>query len=323
MSTDMRANGLGPASGHGAMHQLEWPGRVNGQGRGLTPACVLTFDVEEWFQVENLRGAFPRAHWELLPRRTLQTMHGLLDLLAVHDIRATFFVLGWLAEREPGLVREIVAGGHELACHGYGHVMPMQLTRTEFRDDLLLGRQVLEQIGGTAVSGYRAPSFSLDEGHLRMLAEHGFRYDSSFHPFSLHGRYGRLTRLGRPLRPGVYRLDGGLVELGLPVERLGPAPVPISGGGYFRILPGALFRRLVKRAITRDGHYLMYLHSWEFDPAQPRVSRAPLGLRFRHYHNLHQTLPRMQRLITMLRSLDVRFSSASQLVDEITGHATA
>jgi polysaccharide deacetylase family protein (PEP-CTERM system associated) len=250
-------------------------------------------------------------------------MHGLLDLLALHDIRATFFVLGWLAEREPGLLREIVAGGHEVACHGYGHVMPMQLTRAEFREDVLRGRQVLEQIGGTRVQGYRAPSFSLDEGHLRALGEYGFHYDSSFHPFSLHGRYGRLTRLGQRLGPGVYRLDDGLMELGLPVERLGPARVPISGGGYFRILPGALFRRLVRRSIIRDGHYVMYLHSWEFDPAQPRVRRAPLDLRFRHYHNLDRTLPRLQRLLTMLRGLQVRFTSARQLVEEITAHATA
>jgi polysaccharide deacetylase family protein (PEP-CTERM system associated) len=319
MPKNMRTNGVGPASGPGA--PLESTRRATGAGRRPTPACVLTFDVEEWFQVENLRGAFPRAHWELLPRRTVPAMHGLLDLLALHDIPATFFVLGWLAEREPGLVREIAASGHEVACHGYGHVMPMQLTRSEFRDDVLHGREILEQISGTAVRGYRAPSFSLDEGHLRDLHEYDFRYDSSFHPFSLHGRYGRLTRLGRRLCPGVYRLDGGLIELGLPVERLGPAPIPISGGGYFRILPGPLFRRLVKRAITRDGHYVMYLHSWEFDPAQPRVNRGPRGLRFRHYHNLERTLPRMQQLLTMLRGLGVRFTTATQFVDEITRHA--
>ena len=203
-------------------------------------ACLLTFDVEEWFQAENLRSVFPRAHWERAPRRVGGGTRVVIDLLAERRLRATFFILGWVAEREPELVREIVDHGHEIAAHGYGHVLPMQLTSMEFRDDVLRARKVLEDITGKPVVGYRAPSFNLDHGHLQILAECGFRYDSSFHPFTLHDRYARLDGLGAPLRPGVYPidgLDGPLTEIALPVERLGRFQLPISGGGYFRLLP--------------------------------------------------------------------------------------
>jgi len=279
--------------------------------------AVLTFDVEEWFQVENLRAAFPRASWDDRPRRAGDGTRVVLDLLDAHGVRATFFVLGWVADREPALVRDIAMRGHEIACHGYGHVLPMQLTEREFRDDLLRGRQALEEITGAPVVGYRAPSFSISERHLKILSEYFFRYDSSFHPFALHRRYGRLAQLGTRLRAGVYRTDDGLIELALPVERFATAPFPVSGGGYFRVLPAALFRRLVRRALVRDGHYIMYLHSWEFDPAQPRVRGAKLGARFRHYHNLVQTLPRMQRLIPHLQNLGTRFVTATEFVDDV------
>jgi len=278
---------------------------------------VLTFDIEEWFQVENLRAVFPRAGWDERPRRAADGTRIVLDLLESHGVRATFFVLGWVAERDPELVREIAARGHEVACHGHGHVLPMQLTEQEFRDDLTRSRQALEDISGTPVIGYRAPSFSISERHLKILAEYGFRYDSSFHPFALHRRYGRLAHLGARLRPGVYRTDDGLIELALPVERFGAASFPVSGGGYFRVLPAPLFRRLVARALVRDGHYVMYLHSWEFDPAQPRVRGARLAARFRHYHNLVRTLPRMQRLIPLLKDLGTRFVTASDFVDGV------
>lgn len=287
---------------------------------GGPPACLLTFDVEEWFQTENLRTVFPRAHWERAPQRAGGGTRVVIDLLAEHRVRATFFILGWVAEREPALVREIVDHGHEVAAHGHGHVLPMQLTRMEFRDDVLRARKVLEDITGKPVVGYRAPSFNLDHGHLEILAECGFRYDSSLHPFTLHDRYARLDGLGAPFRPGVYPLpefDGRMTEIALPVERLGRFQLPISGGGYFRLYPGALFRRLVRRAILRDGHYVMYLHSWEFDPQQPRVGVPRLGSRFRHYNNLSRTLPRMRRLLDMLESLNARFFTMGDFLDGV------
>src|SRR5215510_12837622 len=219
-------------------------------------SAVLTFDIEEWFQVENLRAVFPRASWDDRPRRAGDGTRVVLDLLDAHGVRAP-------------------------------------------------------------VVGYRAPSFSISERHLKILSEYFFRYDSSFHPFALHRRYGRLAQLGTRLRAGVYRTGDGLIELALPVERFAAASFPVSGGGYFRVLPAALFRRLVQRALVRDGHYIMYLHSWEFDPAQPRVRGANLGARFRHYHNLVRTLPRMQRLIPHLQSLGTRFVTATKFVDGV------
>ena len=285
------------------------------------PTAVLTFDVEEWFQSENLRRVCPAERWDAMPRRVAASTRVILDLLAEHRIPATFFVLGWVAEREPGLVREIAAAGHEVASHGYGHIRPTAQSALEFREDLQRARKILEDLAGAPVTGYRAPSFALTDAHLGMLAECGLRYDSSFHPFTLHDRYGRLTRLGEVLRPGVYALPGGMVELALPVERLGRLELPIAGGGYFRLYPGACFRALVRRALRRDGGYLFYLHPWELDPGQPRISGAGRGREFRHYNALGRTLPRLRRLIRMLAGQDVRFLRATDLVDTVTDPA--
>jgi polysaccharide deacetylase family protein (PEP-CTERM system associated) len=280
---------------------------------------MLTFDIEEWFQVESLRPVFPPDTWDGLPRRLPESTRLLLELLAEHGVRATFFVLGWVAEREGSLVREIAQAGHEIASHGYGHVLPMTLSPSAFRDDVSRARAVLEHVGGRAVTGYRAPSFSIDRARLAILAELGFRYDSSHHPLRLHSRYGRLDFMGSPVMPGVYRLDSKMVEVGLPVESMGPLRLPASGGGYFRLYPGALFRRIARRAIARCRHYTMYLHSWEFDAGQPRVRGAGLMRSFRHYNNLSRTLPRMRRLLHMLEAMNARFITVGEFVEEIAG----
>ena len=285
------------------------------------PTAVLTFDVEDWFQSENLRPVCPPARWEAMPRRVAASTRVILDLLAERRIPATFFVLGWVAEREPALVREIAAAGHEIASHGYGHIRPTEQSALEFREDIRRAQKILEDLSGAPVTGYRAPSFALSDAHLGMLAECGLRYDSSFHPFTLHDRYGRLTRLGATLRPGVHALPDGMVELALPVERLGRMDLPMAGGGYFRLYPGALFRALVRRALRRDGGYLFYLHPWEVDPGQPRVSGAGRGREFRHYNALGRTLPRLRRLIRMLAGLKVRFLRANDLVDTVASRA--
>jgi len=283
--------------------------------------CLLTFDVEDWFQVENLRPLFPPETWETIPRRVTSSTRRVLRLLAEHQIRSTFFVLGWVAEREPALVREIAAAGHEIASHGHGHIMPMQLTLSDFRDDVVRARKVLEDISGAPVVGYRAPSFSIDQKRLTILEGCGFRYDSSHHPFDLHERYGRLGDLGTPVVPGVYRLGERMVELSLPVERVGPVTLPVSGGGYFRLYPAALYRKLVARSIARLGSYVMYLHSWEFDPDQPRVNGAGRVRTARHYVSLSRTLPRMRRLIEMLKGAGGSFITARDYVERIVAPA--
>jgi len=279
--------------------------------------CLLTFDVEDWFQVENLRAVFSPACWETIPRRVTESTRVILRLLAESEIRSTFFILGWVAEREPELVREIAKGGHEIASHGYGHVLPMQLTPVQFRDDVIRARKVLEDVSGREIVGYRAPSFSIDRERLAILAGCGFRYDSSRHPFSIHDRYARLGNLGPPVVPGLYRLDGRMVELELPVERMGVLALPVSGGGYFRLYPAALFRKLVSRAIAHRGYYVMYLHSWEFDPAQPRVHGAGLARSVRHYINLSRTLSRMRELIAMLKRQGACFATAREFIEGV------
>jgi polysaccharide deacetylase family protein (PEP-CTERM system associated) len=278
--------------------------------------CLLTFDVEDWFQTENLRPIFPPESWDTIPLRVADSTRIILRLLAEARLPATFFVLGWVAEREPELVRDIARAGHEVASHGYGHVLPMHLTLDQFREDVLRARKILEDISGAEVIGYRAPSFSIDTERVMLLAECGFRYDSSHHPFALHDRYGRLDDLGSAVGPGVYRPGGQIVEIGLPIEQIGPFRFPAAGGGYFRLYPGVMFRRLVRRTLARQRHYAMYLHSWEFDPAQPRVRRAGLVRTFRHYNNLSRTLPRMRQLIDMLKRMNVRFLTGRQFVDE-------
>jgi len=279
--------------------------------------CLLTFDIEDWFQVENLRPLFPPESWETIPRRVVSATRRVLRLLAEHEIHSTFFVLGWVAEREPALVREIAEGGHEIASHGHGHVMPMQLTLAEFRDDVVRARKVLEDVSGCPVVGYRAPSFSIDRKRLTILEDCGFRYDSSHHPFSLHERYGRLGDLGTPIVPGVYPVGERMVELSLPVERVGPLVLPVSGGGYFRLCPAALYRKLVARSIAKVGSYLMYLHSWEFDPDQPRVAGAGGVRTAKHYVGLTRTLPRMRRLIEWLKGTGASFMTARDFIDRL------
>jgi polysaccharide deacetylase family protein (PEP-CTERM system associated) len=280
--------------------------------------CLLTFDIEDWFQTENLRPLFPPERWDEVPRRVHIGTRVILDLLARHGVRATFFVLGWVAERDPELVAEIAAAGHEVASHGYGHVLPLELSPLEFRDDILRGRKVLEEVIGRPVFGYRAPAFSLDAERLAIIPTCGYRYDSSHHPMRLHDRYGDVGALGTPLQPGVYRV-GRLIELELPVERFGRLALPASGGGYFRLYPGALFRWLARRAMARWGHYVNYLHAWEFDPEQPRVSGVGRVRTFRHYNALARTLPRMERLIATLKARRARFVTATEFVDEVAG----
>ena len=214
--------------------------------------CFLSFDVEDWFQVENLRTLFPPSTWDDLPRRLVASTYDILEILDNHGLSATFFFLGWIAEREPQLVRDIVQAGHDLACHSYLHVMPMKMSLDDFREDTKRAQDVLQDIAGHPVVGYRAPSFSLGQPHLDILADMGFRFDSSYHPFSLHNRYGRFSS-GEPLGAGVSLLDNGMFEFGLPVVQVGPFSLPVSGGGYFRMYPGLLFRALFRRVLAKDG----------------------------------------------------------------------
>lgn len=257
---------------------------------------AMTVDVEDYFQVEAFARTVPRDAWEGLPRRVEANTDRILELFAGAGVRATFFTLGWVAERHPALVRRIVAAGHELASHGHGHARVATLSPEQFRQDVSRARHLLEDIGGAAIAGYRAPTFSIGPATpwaYGVLAETGHRYSSSIYPVR-HDLYGAPDAPRFPHKVA----DGALWEVPMTTLRLRRQNLPISGGGYFRLLPYAVFRRglaAFNRAEARGG--MFYTHPWEIDPGQPRIAGAGRLSRFRHYLNLGRTAPRLERLL--------------------------
>ena len=267
---------------------------------------ALTIDVEDYYHVSGFANCVARRQWDDFEPRVGESTQRILDRLAEADVRATFFVLGWLAERRPGLVRAIRAAGHEIGSHGYNHRLIYEQTPQQFRVDVRLARLVLEDIVGEKVIAYRAPSFSITRQSLwalDVLIEEGFRIDSSIYP-THHDRYGIP---GTPLEPhAIEREAGQLWEFPPPVWRLLKYPLPVGGGGYFRLYPYALTRHAL-RAINVTGRpFAVYLHPWEFDPGQPRLRPGRLRA-FRHYVNLHRTEERLVRLLK-----DFRFGTLSE-----------
>jgi polysaccharide deacetylase family protein (PEP-CTERM system associated) len=261
------------------------------------PGNALTVDVEEHFQVAAFERTIPRDDWEATESRVEPNTDRVLDLFAAHDCKATFFVLGWVAERHPGLVRRIVADGHELASHGYEHTRIHQFTPEQFRNDVVRTKRILEDVGGVAVRGYRAPSYSINAKNLwalDVLLEAGHVYSSSIYPIR-HDLYGMPEAPRFPFR---LKTDG-ILEIPVTTVRFGSHNYPCGGGGYFRLLPYIAYRGMLRRVNERDGQPgLFYFHPWEIDPGQPRVSKAPLRSRFRHYLNLDAMHARLGRLLT-------------------------
>ncbi|MEZ4391194.1 MAG: DUF3473 domain-containing protein [Polyangiales bacterium] len=257
---------------------------------------ALTVDVEEYFQVEAVAHRVHRDEWDRLESRVAWQTAQLLDLFAREGVRATFFTLGWVARRQPALIRRIVAGGHELACHGDSHRMITSMTREAFREDVRRAKQTLEDLGGVSVEGYRAPTFSVVERTLwalDVLRDEGFRYDASVFPIR-HDRYGIPDAPRRPYR--IERGEGaGLVEFPSSTMQVLGRNLPVGGGGYLRLLPMGYTRAALSR-IAPEGPFMVYLHPWEIDPRQPRFGLPRLAT-LRSYHNLDQMLPRLTELI--------------------------
>lgn len=268
-------------------------------GRIATPTA-MSIDVEDWFHVENLRGVVSRDSWNRREMRVERTMDRMLDLMAEHDVKATCFVLGWVAERAPGLVRRLAAAGHEIASHGYHHELVHELTEGEFASDVRRSKDVLEGITGERVRGYRAPSFSLTDWAIPVLEEVGFEYDSSFFPTTVtRDRYGKPTTLEGA--DGLKLGNGGLTEVPLSCLRIGGQALPWAGGGYFRLLPYRLFKSGVGRILDLGKPYIFYIHPWELDSGQPRVAGLSRSQRFRHYLNLERTESRWTALLADFR----------------------
>jgi len=217
-------------------------------------------------------------------------------------LRATFFVLGWVAERMPSLVREILSRGHEVASHGYNHNLCNQCSTAELKEDLKESKKLLEDILGTAVLGYRAPSFSITEKVLEVLQECGYLYDSSFNSFAVNNRYGKIEISSNGM--GIaHRTCRNIYELPISNFRAGKYTVPAGGGAYFRLIPIRLFTKMVHSVLKDQNAYLFYLHPWEIDTGQPKVKSAPAFLRFRHYTNISMTLSKLSFLIDHLEDL--------------------
>jgi polysaccharide deacetylase family protein (PEP-CTERM system associated) len=262
---------------------------------------ALTVDVEDYFHVSAFADAIRRRDWAQQPMRVGDSTRRLLGLFDEYQLKATFFVLGWVAERDPGLIRDIATRGHEVACHGYSHELVYNQTPAVFRQETRRSKQLLEDIIQMPVRGYRAASYSITERSrwaLDILAETGFAYDSSIFPIR-HDRYGIPGAVDAPHRLET-REGHTLVEFPLSTAAVFGYRLPIAGGGYFRLYPYAMTRAGLRQINRRQQPFIFYLHPWEIDPGQPRVAASWLS-RFRHYNNLHKCEPRLRKLLGHFR----------------------
>ncbi|HCZ16744.1 MAG TPA: polysaccharide deacetylase family protein [Candidatus Accumulibacter sp.] len=260
---------------------------------------AMTIDVEDYFQVSALAPYIAREQWDSRECRVESNVDRILLMLDEHQTAATFFTLGWVAERYPHLVRRIVEAGHELASHGYGHQRASELSEAEFSADIGSAKKLLEDLSGQEVKGYRAPSFSIGEGNLwafDCLERAGYRYSSSIYPIR-HDHY------GMPDAPRfAHQVRAGLLELPVTTARFFDRNWPASGGGYFRLLPYPVSRWLLQKVNELDRQpAIFYFHPWEIDAGQPRVPGISAKTRFRHYLNLQHTEGRLRRLLADFR----------------------
>jgi polysaccharide deacetylase family protein (PEP-CTERM system associated) len=275
----------------------------------------LSVDLEDYYQVEAFASQVSRSRWKSFPSRVRQNTIRTLDLLDSRKCKATFFVLGWVAKRDPGLIREVAQAGHELACHSYLHRPLYKLKPAEFRDDLRRSRDLIEGIGRTKVVGFRAPTFSITPKTLRaleILSDEGFQYDSSIFPIR-HDLYGMPDA---PRWAHRRELPSGqrIWEIPPSTVRMGKTNVPFGGGGYLRLLPMSFTRWAIRKTHRREGQpVIVYFHPWELDPDQPRLAGSWKS-RLRHYTGLHKTLGRLQEILSV-----GSFQTLGGLVSQLEG----
>lgn len=273
---------------------------------------ALTVDVEDYFQVSAFSENINYSDWDNYPLRVEDNTRALLELFDQHKVTATFFVLGWVAERIPGLVREIAACGHEVACHGFSHQLVYNQSPQVFREETLRSKQLLEDIIQQPVYGYRAASYSITERSrwaLDIIAEAGFIYDSSIFPVR-HDRYGMP---GTPEAPYILESPAGrsITEFPLATARVFGYRLPVAGGGYFRLYPYLVTRLGLSQINAQQRPFIFYLHPWEIDPGQPRIA-ARWFSRFRHYNNLDKCRSRLHKLLG-----DFQFGSTLDVLKEL------
>ncbi|HUU40417.1 MAG TPA: DUF3473 domain-containing protein [Desulfatiglandales bacterium] len=277
--------------------------------------------------MENFKTCIPYSYWSKYEMRVEKNTHRILDLLDSIKIRppttqnnpinpinptnpsnptnppspihpkATFFILGWVAERIPSLVNEIYNRGHEVASHGLCHNLIYDCPIDDIKDDLISSKKMLEDLIGDKVYGYRAPSFSISDDFMNIVKESGYLYDSSYNSFGLHKRYGHVDLSNMDKCGIASRVLDNLYELPISNIRLGKYSIPMGGGGYFRLFPSSVFHFGVRSILKKEGAYLFYMHPWEIDPGQPRVRQASTFYKFRHYINLKRTYSKLTQLI--------------------------
>ena len=267
--------------------------------RSQSDLCdLLSVDVEDYYHVEAFAGCVPPSSWPDFPSRVRANTKRVLHIFEEYGCRATFFILGWVAEREPALVREIVEAGHEVACHSYSHRRVSTLTPREFREDLRRARAAIEDAGGVRIVGYRAPTFSIGRDNLwalEILCEEGFLYDSSIFPIR-HDLYGFLGSPRFPYRRH-FRSNQTLVEIPMSTVQVGGMTLPTGGGGYLRLLPMQYTRWAIRQIHEKERQpVVLYFHPWEIDPAQPRIAGTRKS-RFRHYVGLGRMESRLSELL--------------------------
>lgn len=269
---------------------------------------AMSVDLEDWFCVSNLNEVIPRNEWDQCESRVVKNAHQLLKLFEAYNVKATFFVLGWIAERFPELIREIEDKGHEISLHGYFHLQLTRISQKEFEDDLKRAIQAVQRAGARQqVIGFRAPSFSVVKTTLwalPILDRHGMKYDSSIFPVGFHPDYGIP---GAPLHP--YSVTEAIREFPMSCARVLGRRIPCCGGAYFRFFPYRFTRFLMKKC-NREGHpVVFYIHPWEIDPGQPKV-KLPLVRRVRHYYGLDHTYRKLEKLLA-----DFEFTTIQEVLE--------
>ncbi|MBO5437322.1 MAG: DUF3473 domain-containing protein [Thermoguttaceae bacterium] len=272
---------------------------------------AFTVDVEDFYQVSAFEKFIPRSEWENYPQRILESLPRILDLTAEMQTRGTFFILGWQAEKHPGLVRSIADAGHEIGFHSFSHSLIYEMEPEMFREELRRGKAILEDLTGRKVEAFRAPSFSITKKSLwalDILAEEGFRYDSSIFPI-YHDRYG-IPDAPREIHQRMT--SGGLIwEFPPTASALGPVNLPVSGGGYFRLYPYALTRHFLKKMNRKEKRpFIFYVHPWEVDPEQPRLPFGSRAVQFRHRVGLGRNLAKLRKLLR-----DFSFGTLSEAIN--------
>ena len=258
---------------------------------------AISIDLEDWFCVNNLSGVIRREDWDSCELRVQDSTRRLISLFDRYNTKATFFVLGWVAERIPAVIKELEDRGHEIGVHGYNHLLLTQISAQEFEEDLARGLEAINRCGvKSRPLGFRAPSFTMvkatKEWALPILEKYQFKYDSSVFPIGFHPDYGMVEA---PLSP--YKITSGLHEFPMSCLELFGKRFPFSGGGYFRLFPYAYTKFCMQKVNAQARPAVFYLHPWELDPGQPRIKNLSVSQRFRHYRNIDQTERRLEKLL--------------------------